>query len=1322
MSTIHQIYCTHCTFGTSALERREGEIAGRVLGYSARAGSLEREELRKVFRHVERYLYYSLPSDTPSEDKLKLDAASAPRRLVFLPSVGGLQVVGQVSYRQKDTSRDQRIGSYFGHLLVSEPKSEPWSVLDCLQLWGAPWVAEDSPTIPFQLKTLVQLNSLRTASRPAIDDGVLFSFLTAPPGQPFDDPQQVIPPRWRNIPRTERVSLLADILRAYFELGAGRRESVLVVVEPSLAALLFYGVARLMPAGKLREEISFSTFEPNPDRLQTSLAATTFHDPNKSDLKPDAYRRPGWVINTFLNKNSSNPPRSKGVFARLVLDKLTASGLKSVDELLVSFQAVSIERTADLELLAEASALLPVLLDPERAASDAAWRNSPLTAAFLNVAIRRQLGGLSANSPRLQALASGLNRLTLLELLSPGAEGHDDPVVSALLRNLPAEGFLDLLRSKRIPLECKAEAIAASIARTGRFPENCPQLWDGPPAATKESGGVVKHLLPAVLARLDLQTLQQLKPPATPEHTTAFMIGLVQAGKLNPAIQALADSRIAALDDEQLIDFLTDHDEELRPFYPGGETHLSSRLRNILLETPLVPEEFVKRLDLLRAWNRFLNNDYEMELWLLPLEKIRREFIALGNAIAQQNTAAPSRWSKPPSIDYHEIGRRLLEAIELAMPAKRYGPDERGTKKAACLREAGRAVLGQKNFGSLDQAFWAAIANHFDGFRWSETQLAKARASSGKRSASRGASELTLSTPIKIIGVVAILSVLGGLTYAVSRLMRGKVSGIRVAESTEPVKRASAERTPATTTPGASNVAPSQAPLPPARPPEKLPDVSPATGKPAPADSGSAKPETLPSTPAQTSAAPPQKKPPALPTPAKPLAPDAPPASAAPAADPPATKPPTTPAQAPAAPANSSLGTASPAPKASAMPGNFGPTPASVPSGSIIATAPDAEPLWKTNKEGTGPKPAAPYAEVSFSKVKLTVIDSRRRTDKITLKMLGLPARLLAKPGAGKNGCVMDVSLSDGLPLAKFRQEGPNIVFAWLNPVAWRDPVPVQDFRKDLCRCVVEIDVDDGGPPIYLALTRRISLPRLHLKKGIGTIDRKNLDTSEGFLGSTTENPAAWEPLRFKLGGGQVYLTESQGVTAQGFAFGPGVEGNGSCSVPGLAKVLGVEGGIRVLFTPTKDKLEFTLECKRTAAELANLTATRERVQNELSCVRKATSTQRLRMGAFANLAKYLHKSLPRRPEQGPKETTQDVDSRYERTLDTEITGPSQGYLDELSKNAEPLKEIIARADATDLSAVLYREVQTDDKKKTIRVESVIIGEPPTEVARDTGK
>ena len=66
-------------------------MSDRVLGYSARAASLAGEELRKSYRLIERFLYYYLPSDTPTDRKEQFTAVDAPRRFVYAPATGGVK-------------------------------------------------------------------------------------------------------------------------------------------------------------------------------------------------------------------------------------------------------------------------------------------------------------------------------------------------------------------------------------------------------------------------------------------------------------------------------------------------------------------------------------------------------------------------------------------------------------------------------------------------------------------------------------------------------------------------------------------------------------------------------------------------------------------------------------------------------------------------------------------------------------------------------------------------------------------------------------------------------------------------------------------------------------------------------------------------------------------------------------------------------------------------------------------------------------------------------------------------------------------------------
>ena len=118
-----------------------------MLGYSARASSFSQPDLRKYYREIERLLYYHLPKDASAErtPSAYRDAHSL-KRMVFIPEIGGLQVISHVCYRQKDVAN--RVGSYFAHVLLTaeENKNSRWSAVDCLRLWNSPsWVREDEP-------------------------------------------------------------------------------------------------------------------------------------------------------------------------------------------------------------------------------------------------------------------------------------------------------------------------------------------------------------------------------------------------------------------------------------------------------------------------------------------------------------------------------------------------------------------------------------------------------------------------------------------------------------------------------------------------------------------------------------------------------------------------------------------------------------------------------------------------------------------------------------------------------------------------------------------------------------------------------------------------------------------------------------------------------------------------------------------------------------------------------------------------------------------------------------------------------------------------
>ncbi|MHC4405190.1 MAG: GAP1-N2 domain-containing protein, partial [Planctomycetota bacterium] len=599
---VHQIYCTHCTHGNSALERREGELARRMLGYSARAGSLDARELRRYYRQIERYLYYYLPRDTPAETKLRLTASSAPRRLVYYPSAGGLQVTAQVCYRQTDT--EGRPGSYFAHVLFREEKDGPqgWSEQDCLKLWNAAgWVEEDSPDIPFLLPPLDSLDEVLAGRRPAVDDHVFLGFLSTPAEASFDDPAGVVPQRWRKADAGQRRRLFTDVLAAFLDGTGARREPLVLVVEPSLAALLFYGVVRMLPAGAIRQGISFSTFEPNADRASAALAATCFFDPAKADLRPEAYRSRGYALNTYSGRRTEG--RRQALYAEMMVERLLERGWEAVDWRLATFQSAGATGLEDLDALAGVDRLVSALLDPRQTSLDESWRRSPMAARYLRQALARRLAELEDPRPALEAIVGRPAQLTILELLASEPEiPGTGSIVGYLLERLTGEQVAALLKIDAISTSTKIDVLARYVTAKAELPPGCEWLW----SRGGKTGGESESLLVPLLLKLDANALARFYQNGAGEHSDDFLIALLDVCRRHPPARAALTQIVQAAEGKAILSLYGSLGPALFEDYPADEPALAARLRQMLGTLPERPSQFSRRLDLLLAGRHLL--------------------------------------------------------------------------------------------------------------------------------------------------------------------------------------------------------------------------------------------------------------------------------------------------------------------------------------------------------------------------------------------------------------------------------------------------------------------------------------------------------------------------------------------------------------------------------------------------------------------------------------------------------------------------------------------------------------------------------------------
>ncbi|MDO4571065.1 MAG: hypothetical protein Q4D38_11815, partial [Planctomycetia bacterium] len=354
---IQQLYITHCTRATSALERKQGEMNDAPLGYSVRSASIQGTALRDVYRRLERYVYYYLPDDTPAQDREFLTSKTAPIRLVCLPEADFGSLALNVAYRPKDTAG--RIGSYFAHAVAvsknaqnAQNEKTPLDPAAVLKTWGASaWVLEDAPFLSYDIPPLVSLDELSAHSATFIDDRVLLSFLKMDESAEFYDPGGVIPERWRKMPLEKRAHYFKMMLAGLLTHFDQPSESVLFAVEPSVAALLFYGACRFFPRS-LMKKLSFSTYESHPERVFTKIAASTFASPLETDFPDEIYKGARFVCNTWSGRTSDFDPQTfASSYVSHVWRHFLAGGLNQVQTFWKTFDSVGVASMLDLNAL-----------------------------------------------------------------------------------------------------------------------------------------------------------------------------------------------------------------------------------------------------------------------------------------------------------------------------------------------------------------------------------------------------------------------------------------------------------------------------------------------------------------------------------------------------------------------------------------------------------------------------------------------------------------------------------------------------------------------------------------------------------------------------------------------------------------------------------------------------------------------------------------------------------------------------------------------------------------------------------------------------------
>jgi len=690
MSTIHQMYCTHCTHGSSALEQRDGELAQRTFGYSVRAGSLENDALRTWYQRIEPLVYYHLPHDTPDEQKLQLTPATAPRRFFYVPSTEGLQVCGQVCYRSTDS--EGRPGSYFAHLVFQEEgdAAARWSPAEVLRLWSAPgWVTQDSPEIAFKLEPLGSLSDLLQGGAAGGDDAVLASFLREPGDWPaFTDPAGVVPERWRAMEPQARRDWFLGIFSTLIQSVTSERQPLVLVAEPGLAALMFYGMVRLLPPGPLRDVAGFSTFESDPDRAASFLSATWFFDPQAAVGRPDACAWQKTTINTLLARESQKTAPVTP-YAQIMVQRFLVSGGATIDNDLQALATIPIAGAKDLDTLAEIDGAAERLFERGKL-SLGEWQNWPAGVEYLRQRIGQRLAGMEDLEAGLKPVVGGHAHLAMIDMLTgkPALPGARRAVVH-LLKELPPDKILGLLKLSGVADEDKITVLLRHIHDHGDLPPGCEFLWEEWAAAGEQPRRAGVVLMARVLAKLPSKAMERFYAHVPPRCAHGFLLNCLKLVRQKKMKMPTFTAMVRAADEESAFRLIREGGEKFLADYPKNEPALGEKLVGILRTLAKHPDQFKVRLDLLLAGQHLLGEEVYQEataLW----DKCYKSIQEVGHR--QQPDAAVSTEKRHAFL--LTACREMAMAADRAMTIETMDAEYTWEQKRDFLVKIGQRVLG----------------------------------------------------------------------------------------------------------------------------------------------------------------------------------------------------------------------------------------------------------------------------------------------------------------------------------------------------------------------------------------------------------------------------------------------------------------------------------------------------------------------------------------------------------------------------------------------------------------------------------------------------
>ena len=169
-----------------------------------------------------------------------------------------------------------------------------------------------------------------------------------------------------------------------------------------------------------------------------------------------------------------------------MVERLFDRGGQELDADLTTMATVRISKHQELDSLVEIDRAVGELL-ASGAFPAAQWRNWPAGVEYLRQKLGQRLSSVENLDVALKAIFGGSAHLTLIDLLTakPVVPGTRRAVIQ-LLKHLPAEKILGLLKLPGVPADDKVNVLLRSIHKHGSLPPGCEFLWDEWAAAAEQ--------------------------------------------------------------------------------------------------------------------------------------------------------------------------------------------------------------------------------------------------------------------------------------------------------------------------------------------------------------------------------------------------------------------------------------------------------------------------------------------------------------------------------------------------------------------------------------------------------------------------------------------------------------------------------------------------------------------------------------------------------------------------------------------------------------------------------------------------------------------